>query len=156
VRVRLTVNGAEHDLDVEPRELLHDVLRGRLGLTGTHAGCEHGSCGACTVLLDGVGARACLLFGVQAAGRSVTTIEGVAGDGELHPVQWAFSERHGLQCGFCTPGMVLTAIELLERTPRPDRETIERTMSGNLCRCTGYVNIVESIEAAARAREEGR
>jgi carbon-monoxide dehydrogenase small subunit len=156
MRLRLTVNRTDHDLEVEPRELLHDVLRSRLRLTGTHAGCEHGSCGACTILLDGAGARACLLFAVQAAGRSVTTIEGVAGDGELHPVQRAFSQHHGLQCGFCTPGMVLTAIELLERTPRPDRETVERTMSGNLCRCTGYVNIVESIEAAALAWGEAR
>jgi carbon-monoxide dehydrogenase small subunit len=151
VPVSFSVNGEPAELQLEPRELLVDVLRQHLGLTGTHAGCEQGSCGACTVLLDGVGVRSCLVLGVQAAGRSITTIEGVGSAQRLHPLQQAFIDHHGLQCGFCTPGMVLTALDLLERSPRPTRDEIERGMSGNLCRCTGYVGIVDAIEAAAGA-----
>jgi carbon-monoxide dehydrogenase small subunit len=143
------VNGESVEVDVEPRELLLDVLRDRLGLTGTHAACEQGVCGACTVLVDGVGVRSCLMFGVQAAGHDVTTIEGVGKPEELHPVQQALSDFHGLQCGFCTPGIVLTAIALLRDSKSLTREEIERGMSGNLCRCTGYESIVQAIQAAA-------
>ena len=156
MKVRFTVNGEAADVDLEPRELLLDVLRNRLGLTGTHAGCEQGACGACTVLVDGVGMRSCLMLGVQVAGRDVTTIEGVGPrGGGLHPVQQAFSEHHALQCGFCTPGMVLTALELLQRQPTPTRAEIEENMAGNLCRCTGYANIVDAIEAAGAALVAG-
>lgn len=144
------VNGRDVELDVEPRELLLDVLRDGLGLTGVHAGCEHGACGACTVLVDGASVRSCLLFAIQANRRSVTTIEGVASpDGALHPVQQALADHHGLQCGFCTPGMVLAALELLERNPSPSRGEIERDLSGNLCRCTGYAGIVDAIAATS-------
>jgi carbon-monoxide dehydrogenase small subunit len=149
--IELEVNGRPVRLDVEPRELLLDVLRTRLGLTGTHAGCEQGACGTCTVLMDGFAVRSCLMFAVQADGKTITTIEGVAPPDRLHPVQQALCEHHGLQCGFCTPGMVLAAIELLQRTPTPTREEVELAMSGNLCRCTGYVAIVDAIEAAAAA-----
>jgi len=148
--VAFVVNGRRVELECEPRELLLDVLRSRVGLTGTHGGCEQGACGACTVLVDGVGVRSCLMLAVQANGRTITTIEGIGAPGDLHPVQRAFTECHGLQCGFCTPGMVLTAIELLQRNPSPTREEIEQGMSGNLCRCTGYVNIVDAIEAASQ------
>jgi carbon-monoxide dehydrogenase small subunit len=149
-RVTFSVNGERVEVDVEPRQLLLDVLRGPLALTGAHGACEQGACGACTVLLDGVGVRSCLMFGVQAEGAEVTTIEGVGAPGSLHPLQQAFHEQHGLQCGFCTPGMVLTALELLRRNPDPSREEIEEGMSGSLCRCTGYAGIVDAIEAAAR------
>jgi aerobic carbon-monoxide dehydrogenase small subunit len=148
MKVGFSVNGEAAEVDAEPRELLLDVLRDHLGLTGTHAGCEQGACGACTVLVDGIGVRSCLMLGVQVAGREITTIEGVGSRGSLHPVQQAFSEHHGLQCGFCTPGMVLTALELLQRQPNPTRAEIEENMAGNLCRCTGYANIVDAIEAA--------
>jgi carbon-monoxide dehydrogenase small subunit len=151
ISVSFSVNSEAADLELEPRELLVDVLRDRLGLTGTHAGCEQGSCGACTVLVDGVGVRSCLMLGVQVDGRAVTTIEGIGSMERLHPVQAAFVDQHGLQCGFCTPGMVLTALDLLRRNPRPTRDEIERGMSGNLCRCTGYAGIVDAIEAAAAA-----
>ena len=150
VHVALQVNGDDREVEIEPRELLLDVLRDHLGLTGTHGGCEQGSCGACTVLLDGVGVRSCLLFGVQAAGGDVVTIEGVASGEELHRIQQALSEHHGLQCGFCTPGLVLSAMELLDRTPSPTRPEIEAGLSGNLCRCTGYTGIVDAIEAVAQ------
>jgi aerobic-type carbon monoxide dehydrogenase small subunit (CoxS/CutS family) len=150
--VVMTVNGDDHELAIEPRELLYDVLRNRLRLTGTHAGCDQGACGACTVLLDGVGVRACLMFGVQAHGHEITTVEGIGSPTQLHPVQRAFQQHHGLQCGYCTPGMLLSAIELLERASEPTRSDIERGMSGNLCRCTGYAGIVDAIEAAARDR----
>ncbi len=149
--VTFTVNGDQVDVDLEPRVLLLDVLRDEIGLTGTHAACEQGACGACTVLVDGFGVRSCLMFGVQADGVAITTIEGVGAPGALHPLQAAFHEQHGLQCGFCTPGMVLTAIELLRRNPQPSRDEIEAGMSGNLCRCTGYAGIVDAIEAAARS-----
>lgn len=156
MNVSFSLNGDTVHVTVEPRELLIDVLRDRLGLTGTHAGCEQGSCGACTVLVDGAGMRSCLLFAVQVDARQVTTIEGVGSDRSLHAVQAALSEHHGLQCGFCTPGMVLSAIELLNSTEQPSTAEIERWMSGNLCRCTGYHGIVTAIESLVRGRDGER
>jgi aerobic carbon-monoxide dehydrogenase small subunit len=151
MNITVTVNGERFRLDVEPRRTLADALRGDLGLTGTHLGCEHGVCGACTVLVDGQPARACLMFAVQAGGCSITTVEGLVGsDGELHPLQEAFVAHHGLQCGFCTPGMLMSALHLLDTNPRADRKTIREEMSGNICRCTGYQGIVDAIEAAGR------
>jgi len=144
-----SVNGEERSLDVEGRTLLVHALRDGLGLTGTHVGCDTSQCGACTVLLDGRAVKSCSLLALQAAGREVTTIEGLATDGELHPVQSAFVEHHGLQCGFCTPGVILTTIDLLSRDGQPDEETIRRALRGNLCRCTGYDSIVDSVRAAA-------
>ncbi|GAA5164597.1 (2Fe-2S)-binding protein [Pseudonocardia eucalypti] len=149
--VGFTVNGEPVRLDVEPRHTLADALREECGLTGTHLGCEHGVCGACTVLVDGEPARACLMFAVQAEGCAVTTVEGLAGPGGTpHPLQEAFVAHHGLQCGFCTPGMLMTAVHLLETTPQPSRAEIRAELSGNICRCTGYVGIVDAVEAAAR------
>jgi aerobic carbon-monoxide dehydrogenase small subunit len=149
----LRVNGEEHLVDVEPRRLLADVLREDLGLTGTHLGCEQGACGACTVLLDGCAVRSCLLFAVQADGAEVTTVEGLASGGELHPLQEAFRDHHALQCGFCTPGMLLAALELLARDPAPTAEVVREELSGNICRCTGYRPIVDAVlDAAARLR----
>ena len=150
----LTVNGVEHRLEVEARRLLADVLRDDLGLTGTHLGCEQGVCGACTVLLDGTAVRSCLLFAVQAEGAAVTTVEGLAPGGTLHPVQEAFRDHHAVQCGFCTPGMVLAAVDLLARDPSPSAATVREDLSGNLCRCTGYRAIVDAVLAAA-ARMRG-
>ena len=150
MKVEFTVNGDRRTVDVEPRRTLADALREDLGLTGTHVGCEHGVCGACTVLVDGEPVRACLMFCVQADGTSVTTVEGMAGeDGSLHPLQEAFSTHHGLQCGFCTPGMLMSALDLLSREDRPCRARIREELSGNICRCTGYVGIVDAVEAAA-------
>ena len=150
IPIRVTVNGREHSAAVPPRLLLTDFLRERLRLTGTHVGCEHGVCGACTVLLDGEPVRACLMLAAQVNGRTLTTIEGVAPDAEhLHPIQEAFREAHGLQCGFCTPGMVLTSAALLAETPEPHDHEIREWISGNLCRCTGYVNIVRAVRLAA-------
>jgi carbon-monoxide dehydrogenase small subunit len=150
MRITVTVNGERHRLDVEPRRTLADALREDLGLTGTHLGCEHGVCGACTVLVDGEPVRACLMFAVQADDAAVATVEGMADDdGTLHPLQEAFSVCHGLQCGACTPGMLMTAAHLLEREPAPDRERIRSEMAGNICRCTGYVGIVDAVESAA-------
>jgi carbon-monoxide dehydrogenase small subunit len=150
MRVTLDINGEKRTADVEPRKTLLDALREEFGLVGTRAGCEHGVCGACTVLLDGGPARACLMFAVQADGYAITTIEGIApAPGELSVVQDAFCETHGLQCGYCTPGMVLTAHALLARNPQPTRRDIVEAISGNLCRCTGYGQIVEAIEYAA-------
>jgi len=150
MRVDLSVNGATHALEVEPRMSLLDCLRERLLLTGTHAGCEHGVCGACTVLIDGAPARSCLIFAVQADGYEITTIEGVTpGPGELSPVQDAFCETHGMQCGYCTPGMILTAHALLAGNPAPTCAQIVEAISANLCRCTGYAQIVEAIALAA-------
>jgi carbon-monoxide dehydrogenase small subunit len=146
--VTVTVNGEVEHLDVEPRHTLADALREDLGLTGTHLGCEHGVCGACTVLVDGEPLRACLMFAVQADGCTVTTVEGLEHDGGLHPVQEAFVAHHGLQCGFCTPGMLLTAVHLLASHPDADRETIRAELAGNICRCTGYRGIVDAVEAA--------
>ena len=150
MHAELMVNGVVHRLAVEPRTSLLDCLRDQLGLTGAHAGCEHGVCGACTVLLDGVAVRACLMFAVQADGFKITTIEGVApGPGELAPIQDAFCETHGMQCGYCTPAMILTAHALLAGNPEPTREDIVEAISGNICRCTGYAQIIEAIALAA-------
>ncbi len=147
--VVLNVNGTSRTISVEPRKTLADAIREDLRLTGTHLGCEHGVCGACTVLFDGEVVRSCLLFAVQAEGAEITTIEGI-GDGDaLHPMQRAFSEYHGLQCGFCTPGMILAGIDVLSRNPDPSRQEIREEMGGNICRCTGYQKIVESVQAAA-------
>lgn len=147
--VELTLNGAKHRREVEPRLLLSDFLRHELGLTGTHVGCEHGVCGACTVLLDGRAVRSCLMFAVQANGHEITTVEGLAGkNGELHPLQEAFREEHALQCGFCTPGVLLSLVEFLRENPNPDEEQIRAALSGNLCRCTGYQNIVRAVKTA--------
>jgi len=150
MKVELSVNGERRVVDVEPRKTLLDCLREDLDLTGTHAGCEHGICGACTVLLDDEPVRSCLIFAVQADGYAITTIEGVApAPGELSVIQDAFCETHGMQCGYCTPGMVLTAKALLRRNPQPTRQDIVEAISGNVCRCTGYGQIVEAIALAA-------
>lgn len=149
VGIRFVVNGAPVSLQVEPRRLLADVLRHDLGLTGTHLGCEHGVCGACTIRLDGALARSCLMLAVQAEGREIETIEGVAASDSLHPVQVALVQEHGMQCGFCTPGFVLAAIDLLERRQNPTEEEIRSHLSGNVCRCTGYVQIVRAVLRAA-------
>ena len=155
--VELVVNGERRAADAEPRMLLSDFLREKLGLTGTHVGCEHGVCGACTVLVNGEAARSCLMLAVQAAGAEVRTIEGLGGVDDMHPLQEAFWEKHGLQCGFCTPGMLMTAVELLESTPNPSLDEIREAMSSNLCRCTGYQTIVEAVQAAAeRIQGEGQ
>jgi carbon-monoxide dehydrogenase small subunit len=149
--VDLTVNGVAARRTIEPRLLLSDFLRNELGLTGTHVGCEHGVCGACTVLLDGEAVRSCLVFAVQADGRAVTTVEGLtdgAGD-VLHPLQAAFREAHGLQCGFCTPGILMTLVPFLRDHPHPDEREIREALSGNLCRCTGYQNIVAAVRLAS-------
>ena len=150
--VRLRVNGVIHAVTVEPRRTLADVLREDLALTGTHVGCEHGVCGACTVLWDGEPVRACLLFAIQMDGASLTTVEGLADGDQLHPIQEAFWAAHGLQCGFCTPGILLTAKALLDENPQPDEQEIREALGGNLCRCTGYHFIVDAIAAAARRR----
>jgi carbon-monoxide dehydrogenase small subunit len=149
--VSLTVNSKPYTREVEPRLLLSDFLRHELGLTGTHVGCEHGVCGACTVLLDGVPVRSCLTFAVQANGREVMTVEGLSSDPEkLHPLQQSFWEAHGLQCGFCTPGFLMTLLPFLEENPDPSEDEIRRAISGNICRCTGYQNIVEAVKLAAQ------
>ena len=150
-RIAMTVNGVRRELEVEPRELLVYVLRERLGFTGTNVGCDTSSCGACTLLLDGEAVKSCTLLAVQADGREVTTIEGLARDGELHPVQEAFRAHHGLQCGFCTPGFVMAAVSLLEEHPSPSEHEIREHLEGNICRCTGYQNIVKAVQAAAKA-----
>jgi carbon-monoxide dehydrogenase small subunit len=148
-KVALTVNGTRHELELEPRELLVYVLRDRLRLTGTNVGCDTSSCGACTVLLDGESVKSCTLLGVQADGAEITTIEGLARDGELHPVQQAFHDRHALQCGYCTPGMVMAAVSLIEHGEATSEAAIREGLEGNLCRCTGYHNIVAAVEDAA-------
>ena len=147
----LTVNGEQRSLEVEGRTLLVHALRDGLGLTGAHVGCDTSQCGACTVLVDGRAVKSCTLLALQAEGSEVTTIEGLAPDGELHSVQRAFVEHHGLQCGFCTPGVILTTIDLLSRDGQPDEQTIRHALRGNLCRCTGYDSIVDSVQAAAEA-----
>ncbi len=147
--VEITVNGLTYNRQVEPRRLLSDFLREDLDLRGTHVGCEHGICGACTVLVSGHTVRSCLMFAVQANGAEITTIEGLAKNGELHPLQEGFWENHGLQCGFCTPGFLMSACELLERNPDPTEEEVRVGLSGNMCRCTGYQGIIESVLAAA-------
>jgi carbon-monoxide dehydrogenase small subunit len=150
ILVRLRVNGCEYAEPAPPRLLLSDFLRHRLGLTGTHVGCEHGVCGACTVLLDGEAVRSCLLLAVQAAGAEVTTVEGLEGpDGRLHPIQQAFHEMHALQCGFCTPGFLLSVVAFLRDVPAPSDDEIRRGLAGNLCRCTGYQNIVRAVRRAS-------
>ena len=148
-RISVTVNGERHEAGVEPRQLLVYFLREELGLTGTVVGCDTSSCGSCTVLLGGESVKSCTLLAVQADGAEVTTIDGLAQDGELHPVQQAFHEQHGLQCGFCTPGMVLATVSLLAESPSPSDAEIRLALEGNLCRCTGYQNIVKAVKAAA-------
>jgi aerobic carbon-monoxide dehydrogenase small subunit len=151
--VTMTVNGVQQSGDVEPRLLLVHFLRDRLGLTGTNVGCDTSQCGACTVMIDDKAVKSCTVLAVQADGSKITTIEGLATNGKLHPLQQAFWDKHGLQCGFCTPGMILTACDLLQRNPNPSEEEVRRGIEGNLCRCTGYQNIVASVrEAAARMR----
>ena len=152
MQVTLNINGAERTVDVEPRKLLVHVIREDAGLTGTHVGCDSTSCGACTVLLDGTPIKSCTMFGVQAEGREVTTVEGLAGASGLDEIQAAFKEEHGLQCGFCTPGMMLVGSALLADNPDPSEDDIRWAISGNICRCTGYINIVKAIQAAAKAK----
>ncbi len=148
VPIQLTINGKKREATVEPRLLLVHFLREHLSLTGTHVGCDTSQCGACTIHLNGRAVKSCTMFAVQADGAEITTIEGLAGGGQLHPVQRAFHEKHGLQCGFCTPGMIMTATYLLQKLPNQSKHEIRHTLEGNLCRCTGYVNIVESIRYA--------
>ncbi len=148
--ITVTVNGTNHTHDVEPRLLLVHFLRDVLGLTGTHVGCDTSQCGACTVLVDGLAVKSCTMLAVQANGASIATIEGLAQDGDLHPLQQAFWEEHGLQCGFCTPGMIMTLYQALERNPDPTEQEIRRSIAGNMCRCTGYHNIVKAAQNAAR------
>jgi aerobic carbon-monoxide dehydrogenase small subunit len=152
--ITVTINGAEHSLEVESRLLLVHLLRETLGLTGTHVGCDTSSCGACTVLVDGVPIKSCTHFAVQVDGRQVKTVEGLANGAELHPIQEGFREEHGLQCGFCTPGMMLVSSALLEENPDPTEEEIRWALSGNICRCTGYQNIVKSVQWAANKLKE--
>jgi carbon-monoxide dehydrogenase small subunit len=149
MQVSMTVNGKQVTRDVEPRHLLVHFLRDDLGLTGTNIGCDTSQCGACTVMMDGMAVKSCTVLAVQANGAQVTTIEGLANDGQLHPLQQAFWDHHGLQCGFCTPGMILAATDLLRHHPEPTEEQIRHGIEGNLCRCTGYQNIVRAIQAAA-------
>ena len=148
--ISINVNGVDHASEVEPRMLLVHYLRDALGLTGTHVGCETSICGACTILLDGQAVKSCTVFAVQAAGSNVTTIEGLAANGNLHPVQEGFWECHGLQCGYCTPGMIMTSTQIIDRNPNASREEIRHGLEGNLCRCTGYQHIVEAVEYAAK------
>ena len=154
-QIEVTVNGEARQADVEPRLLLVHLIRENLQLTGTHIGCDTTHCGACTVLLDGVPVKSCTVFAVQANGCEVTTVEGLEQDGALHPVQQGFTEEHGLQCGFCTPGMMLTSVALLEDNQDPSEAEVRQAISGNLCRCTGYVNIVKAVQHAGRAMREG-
>jgi len=154
-RISLKVNGVDHELMVEPRLLLIHCLRDVLRLTGTHIGCETSHCGACTVHLDGKAIKSCTLFAVQADGREITTVEGLERDGNLHPIQEGFWQEHGLQCGFCTPGMMMTATAFLREHPHPTEDEIRVAISGNLCRCTGYMNIVKSIQFAAAKLRQG-
>jgi len=153
--VKINVNGVQQQHEVEPRLLLIHFLRDYCHLTGTHLGCETTLCGACTVLMDGKAVKSCTLFAVQADGSEVTTIEGLARNGALHPVQEGFWECHGLQCGYCTPGMIIAGVQLLQRNPKPNREEIAHAIDGNLCRCTGYTHIIEAIEYAAQKMNKG-
>ena len=154
VDVRLTVNGKSYERRCEPRLLLADFLRENLSLTGTHVGCEHGVCGACTILLNGEAARSCIMFAVQANGATITTVEGLADGGTLHPLQQAFHEHHGLQCGFCTPGMLIAALDFLRVNPKPTETEVREALSAVLCRCTGYQNIVKAVLTAADAMRQ--
>jgi len=154
--ISINVNGVDHHDEVEPRLLLVHYLRDLLGLTGTHIGCETSICGACTVLLDGQAVKSCTMFAVQANGANVTTIEGLAANGKLHPMQEGFWEQHGLQCGYCTPGMIIAATQLIDRNPNPTRAEIRHGLEGNLCRCTGYQHIVEAVEYAAKKTAAGK
>jgi aerobic carbon-monoxide dehydrogenase small subunit len=149
MRVQLTVNGEKHEADVEPRLLLVHFIREVLRLTGTHIGCDTTHCGACTVLLDGRAVKSCTVFTVQASGKSLMTVEGLEQDGKLHPLQESFMTEHGLQCGYCTPGMLMTGYAFLQKNPRPTEDDVRWAISGNLCRCTGYVNIVKAVQRAA-------
>jgi aerobic carbon-monoxide dehydrogenase small subunit len=155
MQITVTVNGTEHSADVEPRTLLVDFIRTNLGLTGTHIGCDTTSCGVCTVLLDGTPVKSCTVFAVQATGRSITTVEGLKQNGELAPIQQAFKEEHGLQCGFCTPAMMLVGSKIIEENPHPSDDEVRWAISGNLCRCTGYINIVKSIQRAGELTAAG-
>jgi carbon-monoxide dehydrogenase small subunit len=155
MNIKVTVNGTEHSSDVEPRLLLVDFLRSTLKLTGTHVGCDTTSCGVCTVLVDGTPVKSCTYFAVQANDRSITTVEGLKQNGQLAPIQEAFKEHHGLQCGFCTPAMMLVGSALIEENPNPSEDDVRWAISGNLCRCTGYMNIVKSIQAAAEMTNQG-
>lgn len=154
-RIVVKVNGVQYEREVEPRRLLVDFLRDDLELIGTHVGCEHGICGACTVLFNGRAARSCLMFAVQADGAEVMTVESLAENGKLHPIQEAFREHHGLQCGFCTPGMLMTSYEFLNENPDPSEEEVRKAISGVLCRCTGYKQVIDSVMAAA-AKMKGK
>ena len=149
-KVATTVNGRPHEHEVEPRLLLVHYLRDNLGLTGTHIGCDTSQCGACTILVDGKAVKSCTMFAVQAEGKNLTTIEGMAKDGELHPIQQAFWDEHGLQCGYCTPGFIMATAYLLSQNPSPSDEEIRRGLEGNLCRCTGYVNIIKAVKTASK------
>ncbi len=155
MQITVTVNGVTYTHDVEPRLLLVHYLREVLNLTGTHIGCDTSQCGACTVLMNGKAVKSCTIFAVQADGAEITTIEGLARDGQLHPVQEGFWEKHGLQCGYCTPGMIMTAVDFLQRNPNPTEEEIRHAIEGNLCRCTGYQNIVRAIQYAAEKMRSG-
>jgi carbon-monoxide dehydrogenase small subunit len=150
ISVKIRVNGVLHEAEVEPRLLLTHFLRETCGLTGTHVGCETSVCGACTVLVDGQAVKSCTMFAVQADGAEVTTVEGLTSNGEMHPVQEGFWECHGLQCGYCTPGVMMTAVQLLERNGSPSRDEIRHALDGNLCRCTGYTHIIDAVEYAAK------
>ena len=148
-KIRMTINGVSHSHEVEPRLLLVHYLREVVGLTGTHIGCDTSQCGACNITMNGMAVKSCTLLAVQADGAELTTIEGLAKNGQLHPVQEGFWEKHGLQCGYCTPGMIMTAVQILQRTPKPTEDQIRHQLEGNLCRCTGYHNIVKAIQYAA-------
>ncbi len=156
VPIAVTVNGKVHRLNVEPRLLLVEMLREELNLTGTHIGCETTYCGACTVLLNGTSVKSCTVFAVQADQGEILTVEGLAQNGNLHPIQQAFAEQHGLQCGYCTPGFLLSTYQLLSEKPRPDEKEIRKAIAGNTCRCTGYQNIVKAMQAAAQQMQKGR
>lgn len=155
-KIHVTVNGKAYSHEVEPRLLLAQYLREVLGLTGTHIGCDTSSCGACTILVDGQAVKSCTMLAVQADGSGISTIEGLARNGQMHPLQEGFNEAHGLQCGFCTPGMIMTAAELLQRNPDPTEREIRESIEGNFCRCTGYHNIVKSIQYAAKKMRTGK
>jgi len=154
-KIQLTVNGKQYEKEVEPRLLLSDFLRHELCLTGTHVGCEHGLCGACTILFDGQAMRSCLMFAVQADGHDIRTVESLGTPEEIHPLQEAFSEKHALQCGFCTPGILMSLVPFLEENPSPSEEEIREAIDGNLCRCTGYANIIEAVKLASEKMAGG-